>query len=492
MSTVQIETPVARKGRTSASRVSKTMDASRSSTNPRKGAGGHSSRDTHTSIAASKVALRGGKAKGTPATVAAMPSHNSRASGASGQSQRDAQVACATRKVARKSRTAANNALETTSGPPQSTNSAAPTKSSRAGKSASKNKPRALNEAKPMDGLRAAPLSDGQKIYDPLADIAVAPLSALPVSHDAHYKVERATSQASWPMPAEQRDTIVALYGNWRRRQALVKAMTKLSLQAQATLRFGRDREEAAKHYAVVSKNPDHDDYIDIVPYLDAMQALEKYRTSHEKELVRLVKVLPIYGWAKTVSGLGDVSLAGLVGECSGLNVETNEWWSIGQMKSPSAMRKRLGLAVMSGIRQGDATAGLTKVDWVEHGYVKTRRSVVWNVGECIVKAQWRKENTVHAYGKFYGEEKARLQALNEAGEYAEQAARIVERMKKAGSKPLAENLAGRLTAGHINNRAKRHMTKRLIRDLWLAWRAADRKAMGLPPDGYAPVAEAA
>jgi hypothetical protein len=272
-------------------------------------------------------------------------------------------------------------------------------------------------------------------------------------------------------------------------RQGLVKAMTKLSLQAQASIREGRSKEDAANLYREVSKNESHPQYGIIAPYLGAMEPLSFFRGEYEKHLIRTVKTLPIYAWAKGVSGLGEVSLAGIIGECSGLNVETNEWWTVGQMKSVSAMWKRLGLAVMGGVRQGDATAGLTKDDWVEHGYVKTRRSVIWNVGECVVKAQWRKENTVHAYGKFYGEEKARLQGLNESGEYAEQAARIVERMKKAGSKPLAENLASRLTPGHINNRAKRHMTKRLIRDLWIEWRRLDREAMGLP---YAPMAEAA
>lgn len=345
------------------------------------------------------------------------------------------------------------------------------TKASRAGKSASKNS-RALTTADTHYGIGAAPHSDGH---------SSAEAQALP-----------AVAYSSFPLPVEQQETVTRIYWNWRRRQALVKAMTKLSLQAQAVLRGGKDREAAAKHYSAVAKDPTHDEHFIIVPYLESMAVLERYRGDHEKELVRLAKTLPIYQWAKGVSGLGDLSLAGLVGEASGVvfdddKNDTGEFWTIGQMKSVSALWKRMGLAVMGGVRQGDAAAGLSKTDWVAHGYVKTRRSVAWNIGECIVKAQWRKENTVHAYGKFYGEEKARLQALNDAGAYAETAARIVERMKKAGSKPLVENLAGRLTPSHINNRAKRHMMKRLLRDLFIEWRRLDAEARA-----HAPTAQAA
>lgn len=446
---------VARKRRTATRIVSGTSSStSPSKLSAAKRAGGQRKRDTHGAIAASKNsdALRG----------------------ASGQKGTDAHRSCATRKVAPRSRTAANSKEAPIENSPQSTN-----------------KPRATVDTTTIVSPRAAPYSDGQPNLAIQVDSAVAvSIPDVVAIEDAQAIDElppRQEPQASLPLPANQAEAIASINDAWRKRQGIIKAMTKLSLQAQASMRGGRDREEAAKHYGVVAKDVSHKDYPTIAPYLEAQVPLARYRGDYEKTLVQHVKTLPIYAWAKAVSGLGDISLAGLVGECSGYNMETNELWSIGQMKSPSAMWKRLGLAVMGGVRQGDATAGLSKSDWVEHGYVKTRRSVVWNIGECIVKAQWRKENTVHAYGKFYGEEKARLQALNEAGEYAEQAARIVERMKKAGSKPLAENVAGRLTAGHINNRAKRHMTKRLIRDLWVAWREADRRV-----EGYAPVAEAA
>lgn len=425
-------------------------------------AGGQDSCDTQPSRAASTKQPRAKRQK-TPILV-------SRAATKKAGAKMTAKTTCLSPRPTKQA--SAIRAVDTTSFPRSPTNSAAPAKakSSRAGKSASKNS-RAQEASGPQKGRGAAPHSDGHSSREAQASPAVA--------------------YSSFPMPAEQRETVTRIYWNWRRRQALVKAMTKLSLQAQAVLRGGKDREAAAKHYSAVAKDPTHDDHFIIVPYLESMAVLERYRGDHEKELVRLAKALPIYQWAKGVSGLGDLSLAGLVGEASGVvfdddKNDTGEFWSIGQMKSVSAIWKRMGLAVMGGVRQGDAAAGLSKTDWVAHGYVKTRRSVAWNIGECIVKAQWRKENTVHPYGKFYGEEKARLQALNDAGAYAETAARIVERMKKAGSKPLAENLAGRLTPAHINNRAKRHMMKRLLHDLFIEWRRLDAEARSCVPTAQA------
>lgn len=363
------------------------------------------------------------------------------------------------------------------------------TKASRAGTTSGKVKPRAISSAKPIGQARAAPHSVPHVGIDAHTPDEHAPHSDGQQAHETHLTL--AVAYSTYPLPAEQRGTVMQIHLNWRRRQALVKAMTKLSLQAQAVLRGNKEREAAAKHYAVVAKDPSHEDHLIIVPYLESMAVLERYRGAHEKELVRLAKALPIYQWAKGVSGLGDLSLAGLVGEASGQvfddgKNDTGEFWTIGQMKSVSAFWKRMGLAVLGGVRQGDSTAGLSKAEWVEHGYVKTRRSVAWNIGECIVKAQWRKENTTQPYGKFYGEEKARLQALNDEGAFAETAARIVERMKKAGGKPLAENLAGRLTPAHINNRAKRHMMKRLLRDLFVEWRRLDAEARLCAPTAQA------
>lgn len=427
-------------------------------TNARKGAGSQSTVETLYCHSASKVA-RKGRTSAREASSSRVTARSSKISrkGACGQDERGTLRVPATGKVARKSGTAAVH----------------------------RSTPSAASSTPPNISSRAATHSDGQPHCVFQSETAVVTSSALHHVPDIHNVRERATPRAALPMPADQREPIASINDAWRKRQGIVRAMTKLSLQAQATLRSGRDREEAAKHYAVVAKDPTHIDYPIIAPYLEAQAPLAGHRASYEKTLVKLVKQLPIYKWAEGVSGLGEVSLSGLVGECSGFNAETNETWSIGQMKSVSALWKRMGVAVVGGIRQqrvkGDAA--------IEHGYVAERRAVLWNIGECIVKAQWRKENTVHAYGKLYGEIKATMQERNEAGYYAESALAIADRMKKAGSKPNPENADGRLTAMHINNRAKRHVTKRLLRDLFVEWRRLDAEARG---ETYAPLAEAA
>jgi hypothetical protein len=139
------------------------------------------------------------------------------------------------------------------------------------------------------------------------------------------------------------------------------------------------------------------------------------------------------------VSGLGDFSLAGIIGECGG--------HAPGDFRSPAALWKRMGLAVIGDGRQrrvaGDAA--------LEHGYSPTRRSLMWTVGECIIKAQVRAEKD--ADGTRTGS-----RAIGPYGAlYLERKAYEAERVE---------------TAAHAHNRAKRYTEKRLLRDLWRAWRA--------------------
>lgn len=80
-------------------------------------------------------------------------------------------------------------------------------------------------------------------------------------------------------------------------------------------------------------------------------------------------------------------------------------------------------------------------------------RAIVWNVGECILKAQVR--NPKGEDGKPTGDRFA----IGPLGQiYIDR--RAIEATKVE-------------TDGHIHNRSKRYMEKRFLRDLWRAWRAA-------------------
>jgi hypothetical protein len=242
------------------------------------------------------------------------------------------------------------------------------------------------------------------------------------------------------PAPALA-DTIGQIVEHHRLRQDMVRARQRLELQAQAVLRrlLDGDKVAAAKRWAQVKRDPAAPERAWLGAMLAAMEPLEAQQAATERTLAKLVRTLPIHAWAATVSGLGDVSLAGIIGECGG--------HAPGDFRSPAALWKRMGLGVISGGRQrrvaGDAA--------LEHGYSPTRRSLMWTVGECIIKAQVRAEKdadgtrtgsrAIGPYGALYLERKA-----YEAGR--------VE------------------TAAHAHNRAKRYTEKRLLRDLWRAWRA--------------------
>lgn len=263
------------------------------------------------------------------------------------------------------------------------------------------------------------------------------------------------------------------LVEEWRRRQDFLRARQRLDLQAQSVCRriCDGDKDKAAKLWAEVKKDADHELRVWLAPYIAGMAPLEAAKVEREKVLAKLVKKLPIYAWAKGVGGLGDVSLAGIIGECGKFQP--------GEYRSVSALWKRMGMAVIEGERQRRVTGAAA----LDHGYNAERRSLMWNIGCCLIKAQVRSEKdekgkkipgseyAIGELGALYLSHKAALAARNEAGGFAETAARAVERAKKAGSKPNDANLEGRITKPHLHNMAQRYIEKRLLRQLWQAWR---------------------
>lgn len=214
----------------------------------------------------------------------------------------------------------------------------------------------------------------------------------------------------------------------WRRRQAWHRTEKSITLQAKALCRrlTGGDRTAADAVYRAALAGSDDElaalAFAAIHPLTEARATIERNRKTVERRLVRLARDLPVAAWAKETRGLGMLGLAGIVGEAG--NLATYE--------THARLWKRLGLAVMSdGTRQrrikGDAA--------IEHGYNAARRSLVWTIGTAIIKVGG-------PYREIYDARKA-LEA---------------ERVT---------------TKGHAHNRAKRYMEKRLVRDLWRAWRQA-------------------
>ena len=230
-----------------------------------------------------------------------------------------------------------------------------------------------------------------------------------------------------------------------RRRMDMLRARQRLELQAQAICRrfVDGDKTEAAKLWAKVRKDEGHELRVWLQPFIAAMEPLDAAKHEIEKTLAKLVKELPVYAWAKTVSGFGDVSLAGVIGEC-GIGP--------GEYRSVSALWKRMGLAVIGGGRQRKIAGN----EAIEHGYNAERRSQMWNIGGCLMKAQLRSEKDENGK-KIEGSE----YATGELGQvYLDRKAYLRERDPER-------------SAAHIHNDAKRYMEKRLLRQLWQQWRQA-------------------
>lgn len=244
------------------------------------------------------------------------------------------------------------------------------------------------------------------------------------------------------PSCAAPGDPLPQIVEQWRRRNDMLRARQRLELQAQAVCRRVSDGDKVAggKLWLAVKADPEHPLRGWLNPFLMAIAPLDSAKREIEKSLVKLVRHVPVYSWAKGVSGFGDISLSGVIGECIA---------PVGEYKSVSAVWKRMGLAVINGGRQRRVVGA----EALEHGYVAQRRSLMWNIGCCLIKAQVRKgeEDERHAIGEFGQVYLDRKVYLNERNASLDEA----------------------WTVAHIHNDAQRYMEKRLLRELWKAWRRA-------------------
>jgi hypothetical protein len=310
------------------------------------------------------------------------------------------------------------------------------------------------------------PTADGQKTLAPHVSDAI----GTPIPDTA-----RADSQpiGSAPYPGTNPthhaaiNDIIEVY---RLRQDMIRARTKLILQAQASLRrvFDGDKEMAAKTYSEAAKDPDHTFRGQISPYLASLEILDKQQAEYEKHLVKDVKSLPIFAWAKSIKGFGDLSLACIIGEASGYRNDDGTFYSVGDFKSVSALWKRMGLAVINGSRQGNPGKGATAEDWIAHGYSKTKRSLMWNVGNSLILSM----------GKFrplYGEdvEAATDETGGDKYTYLQKvfATRARYEQSKLGLEVKQSATGKDSYSAHAANRAKRYTEKRLLRMLYSEWR---------------------
>lgn len=159
-----------------------------------------------------------------------------------------------------------------------------------------------------------------------------------------------------------------------------------------------------------------------------ARKPFEEIEKRALKEMIKLAESLPVWSaFGDQIRGFGAASLAVIIGEAGDLSAYS----------SVAKLWKRMGLAVMDGVRQGGLTKNASKEDWIVHGYNPERRSRMWNIGDTLIKG-----NRDGGYRTAYLARK----------EY--------ELARDPEMKPIK-----------AHRRAQRYMEKRLLKYLWQAWR---------------------
>lgn len=228
-----------------------------------------------------------------------------------------------------------------------------------------------------------------------------------------------------------------------RRRQDMHRAEKSLTLQAKAICRriCNGDKEQANALFSETLKGSHPKVYALIEPYLQSINLFSQQRSEIEKRLEQDAKQLPIAEHIKSVSGLGWGSAAAIIGEAGDLS----------QYPKKGHLWKRMGLAVINGERQRKKA---NAVDALIQGYNPVRRSIMWVVGDCIIRSQSER------FDKQTG------QVKKEAGP-----------LRKTYDARKAYELERGIPTGHAHNRAKRYMEKKILKDMWQAWNQSNANA---------------
>jgi len=151
------------------------------------------------------------------------------------------------------------------------------------------------------------------------------------------------------------------------------------------------------------------------VPYV-------RIESSCMKDMAKLAALLPAAEFVRRTRGFGFPGYAQTIGEAGELSKYGN----------PGKLWKRMGLAVFDGKSQRKVTGDAA----IEQGYCPRRRSIMWRIGDSMIKGN------KDGYRTLYDERKA---------------------MEVVRSPEM--------TKMHAHRRAQRYMEKRLLKDLWREWR---------------------
>lgn len=247
----------------------------------------------------------------------------------------------------------------------------------------------------------------------------------------------------------------------------------------------------AAKLIKDIGKGLDHDAATIVHATALGTKPWDKIEKDTAKAMGKLAKQLPGYAFVQGVTGFGDVSFARIIGETGDLTPNAN---FAGSYTNAAKIWKRLGLGVYEGHAQRKS---VNKEQAMEQGYSPWRRSVVWNAFDPVIRLQKNGgQVAVDAQYEFAADDDSdqlRAEAHepdvavddgngagHEPGEAQKNTAGpgpyyAIYATKKA--EYLARGEAGDaawVTKLHCDRAAKRYASKRMLRDLWNAWKLAE------------------
>jgi hypothetical protein len=188
----------------------------------------------------------------------------------------------------------------------------------------------------------------------------------------------------------------------------------------------GKMPEESAEDIALV-KNLRHRLYT-------AGGLLKTLKKQVEAEQLFLVQRLPVYDWVLGVKGFGLASLAAVIGEAG----------DIGKYDNPAKLWKRMGLAVIDGERQRKVANNPELAE--KHGYRPQRRAEMYVIGGNLLRRK-----SPGLYELYLSRKEYELTGRADPVPY-----------------PVL-----------AHKRALRYIEKRLLKQLWQAWRRATGRSTG-------------
>ena len=204
------------------------------------------------------------------------------------------------------------------------------------------------------------------------------------------------------------------------------------------------------EHYKVASASTGF-----ILASKQSRSAYDQLRADTEKSMINAVKELPVFEWAEQVRGFGSLDLAIIVGESGNLSNYSN----------PGKLWKRLGLAVFDGKSQRKCT---NAEEAIRQGYNPRRRSAIWTLGDSLLKCS--KSNP---YRDLF-DQRIKYEVEKAGPDHPTIQCRGMKVNKKNGKEYESYSI-------HARRRAQRYVEKRLIKDLWIAWRGAAKDLPEMP-----------